>query len=141
MSKKFVWVMIALMLFARTPHAFALRELISVTRETQASQGVDFTLSAVRVDDTAVIVRMEIPKKGKLINLKTVTMNIGTGRPLVHADLETTPGKDGSLVVSFQLSPELADKCDIFLGPLAPDIPTTSVYYAVQLKGYVTVRK
>ncbi len=147
MAKKFVWVLIALMLLARMPQAFALSELITVTKTTQAKLGAKFTLSAVRVSDTAVLVRMEIPKEGKLRDLKRVTMDIGTyspgvsSSPQVSADLETTPGKNGSLVVTFQLSPELVDKCSIRLGPLAPAIPMSYVYYAVELKGYITVRK
>lgn len=32
----------------------------------------------------------------------------------------------------------MADKCSIDLGPLSPAIPTSYVYYSVELKGYVT---
>lgn len=147
MTKKFLWLLIVLILFAQIPPAFALSELIAVTKETQAELGVPFTLSAVRVSETAVLVRMEIPRTGKLKDLQRVTLDIGTyppgvaTSPLVSADLATTPGKNGSLVVSFQLSPEMADKCSIRLGPLAPAIPMSSEYYSVELSGFVTDNK
>jgi hypothetical protein len=147
MANKFVWVLIALMSFADIPHTRAMGTLVTVTKETQAKLGVEFTLSAVRVSDTAVLVRMEIPKTGKLKELQRVTLDIGSDRPgvpaspLVSADLQTAPGKHGSLVVSFQLSPEMANQCSIRLGPLAPAIPMSYEYYSVELKGYVTDNK
>ncbi len=143
MARKLIWALIVLMMCASIPHAFAMSELINVTKETQAKLGVAFTLSAVRVSETAVLVRMEIPKQGKLKHLKRVTMDIGTylpgvgSSPQVSADLATTPGNNGSLMVSFQLSPEMADKCSILLGPLDPAVPMSSEYYSVELKGYV----
>lgn len=148
MKKRLAGLMIAAMMFACIPHAFANSEFISVTKETQAKLGLKFTLSAVRVSETAVLVRMEIPKEGKLKDLKRVTMTIGTGTigtagsPLVSATLQTTPGKKNSWVVSFQLSPDLADKCSIDLVVLNPAaaLPNES-FYAVELKGYVTDRK
>src|SRR5579872_6507095 len=100
MARKLIWILIALMSFMRIPPAFAMSELILVTKATQGKLGVDFTLSAVRVSDSAVLIRMEIPKKGKLKDLKRVTMDIGTyvpgvaSSPVVSADLETTPGQN-----------------------------------------------
>ena len=124
-----------------------LRFLIAVTKETQARLGVEFTLTATRVSETAVIVQMEVPRKGKLRELKEVALDIGdyrpgsSGSPLVSANLQTTPGKNGALVVSFQISPELAEKCSIRLGPLYPAVAMSWEYYAVMLKGYITERK
>ena len=124
-----------------------LRFLIAVTKETQAKIGVEFTLTATRVSETAVLVEMEIPRKGKLRNLKDVSLDIGdyhpgvSSSPLLAANLQTTPGKNNSLIVSFQLSPELADKCSIRLGPLEPAVAMSWEYYAVMLKGYVTTRR
>ena len=109
--------------------------------------GVEFTLTAERASDTAVVVRMEIPGTGKLKDLKSVTMDIGdykagvSASPLLTAALETVPGKKGSVVVTFQLAPELAEKCSIRLGPLFPAEPMAYEYYSVELKGYVTTRK
>jgi hypothetical protein len=112
----------------------------AVTKQTQAKLGLNFTLVADRVDDEAVLVRMEIPREGKLKHLRSVSLRIGPGRPLVAATLQTTPGKNGSWVVSFQLCPDLADKCSIDL--IVPSDPLPyEVYYAVELKGYVTDRK
>jgi hypothetical protein len=147
MAKKLLWLLIVLMLLAQIPPALALSELIAVTKDTQAKLGVQFTLSAVRVSETVVLVRMQIPKTGKLKDLQRVSLDIGTyppgalTSPLVSADLATTPGKNGSLIVSFQLSPEMADKCTILLGPLAPALPESYVYCSVELSGYVTDNK
>ena len=101
--------------------------------------GLDFTLDAERVDAEAVLVRMEIQRTGKLKNLRSVSMRIGSGRPLVAATLQTTPGKKGSWVVTFQVSPELADKCSVDL--IVPVAGRTYLVYAVELKGYVKDRK
>ena len=143
MAKRFVWLMVALLWGAHMPHAFAMSEGYFVTKATQAEQGLDYTLSAVRASDTAVLVSMEIQKVGKLKDLKRVTMTVGTGSPIVSADLQTRPGKNGSVVVSFQLSPELADKCSIML--FTPTVPVEPMnyeqFYAVELKSYVTDRK
>lgn len=121
--------------------AFALGVLTIVTKETQAQLGLNFSLIAERVDKEAVLVKMEIPVEGKLVNLKKVNMTIGSGRPLLSANLDTTLGKNGSLIVSFQISPELAEKCSIYLGPTIESRRRLSHHYAVQLKGYVTDRK
>ena len=63
-----------------------------------------------------------------------------SGSPLVSANLQTTPTKSGALAISFQLSPELAEKCTIRLGPLYPAVALSWEYYAVVLKGYITER-
>jgi len=136
MAKRIVCVTVALMLCVCLQRAIAMGEGITVTKETQGRLGLNYALIADRVDDKAVLVRMEIPRKGKLKDLRSVTMNIGEGRPIVSATLQTTPGKNGSWVVSFQLSPELADKCSIEL-ILPSSEPLTYMFYAVELKGYV----
>lgn len=139
MAKRFVWGVMLVMLCASLQHAVAMGQLISVTKETQAKQGLIFTLEAVRVDDEAVLVRMEIPRQGKLKNVRSIGMRIGSGRPLVYAPLQTTPGKNGSLVVTFQVSPTLADKCSVDL--TIPHSARSYEVYAVELKGYITLRK
>jgi hypothetical protein len=140
MAKMFVGVAVLLMLCVCIQPAFALGSVIIVTRETQAKLGLNYTLVADRVDAEAVLVRMEIPRNGKLKDLRSVKMRIGSGRPLVSATLQTTPGKDGVWVVSFQLTPDLADKCSIDLILPSKDALTYEVY-GVELKGYVTARK
>ena len=140
MAKKLVWLMAALLLLARPPQALAMGSLITVTKETQSKLGLNYTLVADRADAEAVLVRMEIPRKGKLKTLRSVSMRIGTGRPRVSATLQTTPGKDGSWVVSFQLAPALTEECWVDL--IVPsDEPMSYEVYAVELKGYVTDRK
>ena len=143
MAKRLIWVLVVLMLLARTPRAFAMSELILVTRDNQAKVGVQFSLSAEQVSETAVIFRMEIPRKGKLKELRRVNLDIGDYKPgvgsspTVSANLETTEGRGGSLIVSFQLSPQMAEQGSILLGPLTPLTPTTE-YYSVELKSYIT---
>ena len=140
MAKILVGVMMALLLLARLPQAFAMGSVTTVTKETQTKLGLNYTLIADRADAEAVLVRMEIPRKGKFKTLRSVSMRIGTGRPRVAATLQTTPGKDGSWVVSFQLSSALADECSIDLIVPSED-PMSYEVYAVELKGYVTDRK
>ena len=117
-------------------------ELILVTKQTQAKLGLKYTLTAERVNKEVVMVHVEIPREGKLKELRSVSMTIGqgSGSPMLHAALQTTPGKNGSWSATFQLSPELADKCSVDL--LVPNVGGVEyVVYAVQLKGYVTARK
>ena len=140
MGKKAVWVTIVLILCACIQQAFAMGELVVVTKATQAKLGLNFTLVAERVDAEAVLVRIEVPRAGKLKTLRNIGMSIGQGRPIVAATLQTTTGKDGSWIANFQVSPEMADKCSIDL--LVPDVSGDEyLVYAVQLKGYVTDRK
>ena len=140
MARKFAWLIVLLLLCASTQQAFALGELISVTKATQAKLGLNYTLVADRVDTEAVLVSMEIPRKGKLKSLRSVSMRIGNGRPIVAATLQTRPGKDGAWVVSFQVSPELAAKCSVDL--IVPsDGGMEYLVYAVEIQGYITSRK
>ena len=144
MAKKSVWIVIALLFFAFPSRALAMSEIIAVTKETQAKQGLKFTLSAIRVSDTAVLVRIEIPRAGNLKTLKGVNLYIGKGNgsPFVSAALQTTPDKNGSLIASFQLSPELADKGCIELVTISPTATlSNALYYSVVLKGYITISK
>lgn len=138
MKKKFACAAITLLLCVGLPSAFAMGSLAVVTKATQAKMGLDYTLIADRADAEAVLVRMEIPRKGKLQNIRTVEMRIGEGRPLVSAPLRTTTEKNGAWIASFQVSSELANHCYIDL-----TVPKDGGYevYAVEVKGYVTDRK
>ncbi len=138
MAKKVAWITVTLMICACIQHAFAMGAVISVTKQTQAKLGLNFKLVAERVDAEAVLVRMEIPRKGKLKGLRSVNLRIGSGRPLVAATLQTTPGENGSWIVSFQVAPDLADKSSVDL--VGPYEGLSYVVYAVELKGYVTDR-
>ena len=141
MVKKFVWVAFTLVFCACLQHAFAMGELMVVTKETQAKLGLKYTLVAARVDDEAVLVQIEIPRKGKLKTLRSVSMRIGNGRPKVAATLQTTTGKNGSWTAAFQVSPDLAESCYIDLVVPSPQSGMEYVVYAVELKGYVKARK
>ena len=72
-----------------------------------------------------------------------MTLTVGSGSPIVSADLQTRPGKNGSVVVSFQLSPELAGKCSVMLfTPTTPVEPMNyEQFYSVELKGYITEKE
>lgn len=143
MKKWLMGMMTAVLLLASLQRAFAMSEGVFVTKATQGQSGLDFTLSAVRLSPQAISVRMEIPKTGKLQNLKAVRMTIGQGTPLLWSTLEAKPNDKGVLIVAFQIAPELADKCSIDL--VVPNVPATAIdyehFYAVELKGYVTDRK
>ncbi|MCX6381886.1 MAG: hypothetical protein NT023_20820 [Armatimonadetes bacterium] len=141
MVKKFVWVAFTLVFCACLQHAFAMGELMIVTKETQAKLGLKYTLVADRVDDEAVLVSIEIPRKGKLKTLRSVSMRIGNGRPKVSAVLQTTAGKSGAWTAAFQVSPDLAESCYIDLIVPSPQSGMEYVVYAVELKGYVKARK
>ena len=143
---KSISVLLAMFCLAvSSAHAKAMSSLILVTKQNQAEVGVKFQLSAERVSDTSVIVKMQVPRAGTLKELKRVSMDIGDYKPgistspMLYADLQTTQGKDGSLTVSFQLSPQMAEKCSILLGPLTPAKPTRE-YYSVSLQSFVTTK-
>ena len=145
MQRKFVCLAMTLLLCASLQRAFANGEGTSVTKENQAKLGIHFTLVAERIaadgaDKATVLVTMEIPRKGKLKDLRNVTMSVGQGRPLVSATLQPRVGKDGSWIVDFSLASELADKCTIDLN-MPYSEPLTYSFYSVELKGYVTDRK
>lgn len=139
MNRKIVLAAMVLTLCATFRYATAMGSVVEVTRETQATLGLKYTLEADRVDDQAVLVKMEIQRSGKLKNVRSVSISIGAGRPEVAATLQTTPGKTGSWVVGFQVSPTMADKCSVDL--TVPEAGRTYVVYAVALKGYVTNKK
>ena len=139
MMKRIGLVVFVLLVGGFIQHALALGNVVTVTKQTQDKIGLTYSLKAGRVDDEAVLVQMEIPRTGKLKDLRSVSMRIGPGRPEVSAVLQTNAGKDGAWVVNFQLSPAMADKCSVDLN--TPISGRTYVIYAVELKEYVTKRK
>ena len=122
--------------------------VIAVTKQTQAREGLSYTLEARRVSPEVVMVTMEIPREGKLKDVRSVTMEIRphlpktngpvSYSPLVSAILQTTEAKKGVWTVSFQLAAELAERCSVNL--LIPGGPGRKgyFYYAVELKEYIT---
>lgn len=121
--------------------------IIKVTKQTQAKEGLNFTLVANRVSPEAVLVSMEIPREGKLKDVRSVTMNIRpilppsqsrpvSHSPLVYATLQTTETKKGVWSVSFQLASDLAERCSVDL--LIPKGLREYFHYAVELKEYIT---
>ena len=120
--------------------------VIKVTKQTQAKEGLNYTLEARRVSPEAVLVSMEIPREGKLKDMSRVTMSIRpilppspsrpvSYSPLVSAPLLVTVVKNGVWSVAFQLASELAERCSVDLL-----IPKTFEYfsYSVELKEYIT---
>ncbi len=125
--------------------------IISVTKQTQAKEGLNYSLTARRVSPEVVMVTMEIPREGKLKDVRSVTMRIRphlpptngpvSYSPLVSATLQTTEDKKGVWSVSFQLASELAERCSVdLLMPQGPR-PRGYFHYAVELKGYITDRQ
>jgi hypothetical protein len=120
-------------------------ELIHITKETQAKQGLKYTLTAERVSKDVVLVQMEIPREGKLKDIRSISMSIGRrkavdeGSPMLAAPLHIRTGKNDSRIVSFQLTSDLADRCSIDLW--MPYVDLSYDVYAVELKGYITDRK
>jgi hypothetical protein len=120
--------------------------IISVTKQTQAKEGLNYSLTARRVSPEVVMVTMEIPREGKLKDVRRATMSIRPNlppsngpvsySPLVSAPLQTTEDKKGVWTVSFQLASELAERCSVDL--LMPEGPRGYFHYAVELKGYIT---
>ena len=140
MMKKSISVIAVLMLCYCCRPVFAMGHLVRVTKDTQAKEGLQYTLTAELVNEKVVLVQIEVPNAGKLKELRSVSMTIGLGNgsPELHAQLHTWPGKNGSVVASFQLSSELAKRCSV---DLQDSSTPTYVVYAVELKGYVTERK
>lgn len=145
MTRKFIGIALALLLGIYLPYAFAMGELVIVTKETQAKEGLRFTLNAERVSPEVVLVRIEASKEGKLKNLRSVSMTLGktkaheNGSPMLSAPLQTSSGKNGSVIATFQLTSDLADKCSVDL--TVPETAMSYTIYAVELKGYVVDRK
>jgi hypothetical protein len=139
MASRLVWGAALLLLCACARGALAMGSVVVVTRQTQARLGLTYTLVADRVDDAAVLVKMSIAREGKLAALRSVRLRIGPGRPIVAAPLQTTPRRDGSWEVSFQVSPALAEKSWVDL--TVPTGGPAYTVYAVELKGYVTARQ
>jgi hypothetical protein len=140
MGKSLIGLAVVAMLCGWVQSALAMGSVVLVTKENQGKLGLNFALVADRVDSEAVLVRMEIPRDGKLKNVRSVSMRIGPGRPIVAATLQTTAGKSGAWMVMFQVSPELAEKCSVDLVVPSSD-PMSYLVYAVELKGYVAARK
>lgn len=155
MTTKFVWRATVLMLLMgaflssamgaaseASARATALGVVTVVTKETQAKEGLEFTLNAVRVSDKVVMVQMEIPNKGNLRDLEAVHLWVGKDdTPELYTPLEMKRGKDNQISVTFQLSPEMASRADIWLGPTVLSQPTLRHHYVVRLPGYITDRK
>lgn len=142
MIKKLLIVTIMLMLGVCARQTLAMGSVKEVTKENQIKLELNFTIIAERVSDDVVLVSMEIPRKGKLKRVRSVSLSIGGGVLSLAATLETSTGKNGARAVAFQLSNELANKCRIHL--IVPDglrVSRTYGIYAIELKGYVKDRK
>ena len=120
----------------------ALGVFTVVTKETQAKEGLVYTLSAVRVSNEVVMVELEIPNEGKLRDIKRVALELGggNGSPELYVPLNTASEKKDTWAVSFQLSPAFANKASLWLGPTLLSRPTLSHHYALQLSTYLTER-
>lgn len=138
MQQRLTGMMAVVMLFAWMQSAFSMTQGIIVTATTQYDQGLDFTLTTTPERDATVIVRMEIPQKGKLKNLAALQMELNDDKgTLLVAPLAPTT-HNGVVSVSFQIARKLVAQCAINLFPERnQDDPRYSIFYAVRLKSYV----
>ena len=134
---------VALSLTSALP-ASALIRSFRVTKATQAQQELNYTLTAVR-EEKAVIVNLRIPREGKLKNVLAVRLQVlnPDGKHFdVWSPLEMRQ-EDGATAVSFQIAPELAERCSISV-VTERNPPGRSAYeraWDIELKGYITERK
>jgi hypothetical protein len=109
-----------------------------VTKATQKELGLEFELSATREPD-AVIVRMTVPKNGKLKDLRQVRLSILAENQkdfLVLAPLDMR-AENGGLRVSAQLAPEFAAKATL---DLVVEEGRRESFYSVKVADYIMER-
>lgn len=118
---------------------FAMIVVQPVTKDTQAKDGLDFSLSAVPESGT-VWVQLEVPRKGKLATLSLVQIEVKDkhGKEILLAPVATSDEK-GTTKAQFRLASEQAARCNIILVTEAstPPAPAFAVNYSVSLKGYI----
>jgi hypothetical protein len=129
----------AVMVLAVASHARAIEVGNLVTKGTQGTMGLEFTVSAVRESDEAVVVALRVPKKGILKDLQKVRLTVHEGkRLLLTVPLEIREESGSSVRTSFQLVPELADKATIDLyTEVSKDGPAFARFYSVRLNEYI----
>lgn len=120
----------------------ALGVFTVVTKESQAKEGLVYTLTAKKVSPEVVMVDLEIPLREKLQGLRSAQLQLGSGNgsPELAVRLDTSTSKEGVWTIHLQLSPALASKASIWLGPTLLSRPMLSHHYALQLSGYITER-
>lgn len=107
----------------------------NITATTQYEQGLEFTLTTTPERDDTLIVRLEIPQKGKLENLAGLQMELNDGKTtLLLAPLSATT-HDGTRSLAFQIARKLVPQCYVNL--FVKVDPRYSICYAVSLKGYI----
>jgi hypothetical protein len=116
-------VLLGLLTFPAPAPALMMGQV--VTKQTQSHYGLKFALSAIKESSEAVVVQMTVPKEGKQILLQT--------------GIETRSDASGATIISFQISPDLADKYHLNL--FTEISHGYATYFSVELKGYVTGKK
>ncbi|MDB6124254.1 MAG: hypothetical protein JWQ71_3247 [Pedosphaera sp.] len=114
-----------------------------VTKQTQFDNDMKFTLSAIKESNEAVLVRMIVPREGKLKDHQKVMLELNEGKQiLLQTAVETGSDVAGATVISFQISPALADKYYVNLfTEISTNGPAYTSYFSVELKGYVIAKK
>lgn len=143
MTRASLFLTVIVFLTAFAERGFALVELQPVTRDSQAQQGLDFTLSAIHESGT-VWVQLTVPRKGKLATLSRVQLEVkdAKGQEVLLAPLATTD-ENGATTGYFRLTPEHAARCNVILvtEESKPPAPYYALNYSVSLNGYVTGAK
>lgn len=106
----------------------------NITATTQYEQGLEFTLTTTPERDDTLIIRLEIPRKGRLKNLAGLQMELNDGKTTLLAPLSATT-HDGTMSLSFQIARKLVPQCYVNL--FVEVDPRYSICYAVSLKGYI----
>lgn len=132
---------ISIVLFFGAMNAPAIRIDESVTKHTQAKQGLDFTLSAQRDAEGEVQVKLEVPHTGKLehvVRVELWIMSEDPRKPVLVATLKPYDHEDSVTRVFLRLQSNLAEKAQLILIRKTEEDPTG---YAIALRSYIQDRK
>jgi hypothetical protein len=122
-----------------TPPARALDRGLLITKATQGQHGLDFELSAVQEGPDAVVVRLSVPKTGRLADLTGVRLSVTDGKRFLTLVPVATAEADGRVTAWCQLTPEVAGKASLDLYTVTDRV--YAFHYAVQVGTYVEPKK
>ena len=106
-----------------------------ITPDTQLKQQLEFTLTTTPERDDTLIVRIDIPKQGKLKDLGGMQMELSDDRSTLLLSPLATTTHDGAVTASFQIARYLVNVCYINLFVVVD--PRYSICYSVSLKSYM----
>lgn len=143
MKRKLIPLLALLLLAGSAGTAFALIVVQPVTKDTQAKEGLDFTLSAASESGT-VWVKLAAPRKGKLATLSLVQLEVkdAQGKEVLLAPVATTDENE-VIHAHFRITPEHAKWCNVILvtEQSKPPAPAFARHYSIAVKSYITQAK